>query len=152
MDELKTYLTSGRERAGLSQEAVAGRTRIPLRYIQALEEGRIRDLPGQVYARGFLRSYCRTVGLDEVEALRLLNESCRGEPRDEKPRYVSPADLLVGSQRHTSGQFAYVVIAIVFLIGILVALLTVGTGTDTGNLSRIKSDRGADWTEQLPSQ
>ena len=53
-----------RESLGLSPEQVYGQIRIPIRYLQALEEERFDVFPAPQYARGFLRSYASFLGLD----------------------------------------------------------------------------------------
>ena len=53
---------------------VAADTHISLRHFQSLEEGRYRDLPGGMYNRAFLRSYCVYLGLDSNEYLKRFEE------------------------------------------------------------------------------
>ncbi len=53
-----------RESLGLSLEQVHGQIRIPIRYLQALEEERFDVFPAPQYARGFCRSYASFLGLD----------------------------------------------------------------------------------------
>jgi cytoskeleton protein RodZ len=55
-------------------EQVAADTHISMRHFQSLEEGRYRDLPGGMYDRAFLRSYCVYLGLDPDEYLRRYEE------------------------------------------------------------------------------
>lgn len=57
-------LRNAREAKGLSLRAVADLTRIRAIYLQALEDERFEQLPGTVYARGFLRMYADALGLD----------------------------------------------------------------------------------------
>jgi len=57
-------LRNAREAKGLSLRAVADATRIRTIYLQALEEERFDQLPGAVYARGFLRTYADALGFD----------------------------------------------------------------------------------------
>ena len=57
-------LRNAREAKGLSLRAVADLTRIRAVYLQALEDERFDQLPGAVYARGFLRTYADALGLD----------------------------------------------------------------------------------------
>jgi cytoskeleton protein RodZ len=63
-------LRQAREERHLSLEDVARRMHIRLRYLQALEEGRISDLPGLPYAKGYLQAYAQYLGLDRVEIMR----------------------------------------------------------------------------------
>ena len=63
-------LRQARERLGSSLEALADALRIRRPYLHALEDGRIEDLPGTVYAIAFLRSYALALGLDPEEISR----------------------------------------------------------------------------------
>ena len=81
--QLGTYLREGREAAGLTAEMVAQETRIPSFSIEALEQGRFDDLPALVFVKGFVKSYCRAVGLDPRPALEELNG--RQDPRAKNP-------------------------------------------------------------------
>lgn len=63
-------LRIARERTGYTREEVADGLRIRLPYIEALEDGRIADLPGTAYALGFLRTYAEALGLDADEMSR----------------------------------------------------------------------------------
>lgn len=67
-ERLGPWLREEREARQLSLEELAQTTRIPLRSLQLIEEDRFDALPGDVFARGFLASYARALGLrpDEV--------------------------------------------------------------------------------------
>ena len=60
-------LRAGRERLGLSLAEVASRTRVPLRHLEAIEAADFAGLPSVTYAIGFVRSYARAIGADEVK-------------------------------------------------------------------------------------
>ena len=51
-------LRAARLKRGQSIEGIAAQTRIPKRYLIALEEDRLDDFPAAVYLRGFLNGYC----------------------------------------------------------------------------------------------
>lgn len=57
-------LSRERGARGLSLERIAAATRIRRRYLEALEEWRLDDLPGDAYARGYLRAYAEHLDLD----------------------------------------------------------------------------------------
>lgn len=57
-------LREARLRRGLSQEQVTAETNISPRYVQALEEDDYSALPGQAFARGYLRRYAQLVQVD----------------------------------------------------------------------------------------
>lgn len=49
-------------------------TRIQVKYLEALESGDHRDLPAEVYVRGFLRSYARYLGLEDDAFIKLYDK------------------------------------------------------------------------------
>ena len=63
-----TWLRRQREARQISLREIAERTKISLRYLEAMEEDRFETLPAPIFAKGFLREYARYVGLspDEV--------------------------------------------------------------------------------------
>lgn len=63
-------LCAARQSLGWSLPDVAGILRIRLPFLQAIEDGRLSDLPGHAYAVGFIRSYATLLGLDPSEVLR----------------------------------------------------------------------------------
>lgn len=62
--ELGLELRRHREQLGIDLDELQVRTKIRKRYLSALEEGDWSILPGDVYARGFVRSYADAVGAD----------------------------------------------------------------------------------------
>lgn len=63
-------LRAARERLGWTLEEIAGSLRIRQIYLLAIEEGRVRDLPGTAYAVGFVRTYAGALGFDADELAR----------------------------------------------------------------------------------
>jgi len=77
-------LRAARLRLGLALPDVVAKLRIRLRFLQAIEEGRVADLPGQVYAVGFVRSYAALLGLDAADAARRFRaEAHEGDRKTE---------------------------------------------------------------------
>ncbi len=62
-------LRKARTDRGKSIEEASRETRIRAEYLQALERERFDVLPGDVYVRGFLRSYSSYLGLDPEKVL-----------------------------------------------------------------------------------
>jgi cytoskeleton protein RodZ len=58
-----------REKREISLESIAEGTKVPEKHLVALEEENFEQLPGGVFSRGIVRSYCRYVGLNEDEWL-----------------------------------------------------------------------------------
>ena len=63
MESIGSFLRAERERKAMSREELAQTTRIPLRSLQLLEDDRLDDLPGDVFLRGFVKTYAKAVGL-----------------------------------------------------------------------------------------
>lgn len=71
-------LRAAREDLGFSLDDMARDLRIRRSFLQALEEGRFKDLPGVTYATGFLRTYAEHLGLDPETAVRQFKEEASG--------------------------------------------------------------------------
>ena len=84
-------LRAARNRLGWALPDVAATLRIRLPYLQAIEDGRIADLPGNTYAVGFLRTYASTLGLDADEAARRFRAEAQEVNR--KPELEFPAPV-----------------------------------------------------------
>ncbi|MBI4510041.1 MAG: helix-turn-helix domain-containing protein [Deltaproteobacteria bacterium] len=76
-------LRQEREARSLSLTELARITKIPERSLKRLEDGAFDMLPGDVFVRGFLRSYARCVGLDPEE---LVRKFCELVSRRDKPK------------------------------------------------------------------
>ena len=141
-------MTERREALGLSLSEVEHHIKVRAANLQALEEGRIADLPSTVQARGLLSNYAAFLGLN-VDAVLLtfaeglqLNRTERlptptttgrksgrrpATPRKGIQRFLTP-DLLIGSG----------IILMLFFFAIWTA-------------SRINSERTAQLEETAPS-
>ena len=62
-------LRAAREASGRTLEQLAADTRISLRHLGLIEQGKFAELPARTYAIGFSRTYARAVGLDEAAVL-----------------------------------------------------------------------------------
>ena len=77
-------LRAARHRLGWELPEVAAGLRIRLPYLEALEDGRIVDLPGNAYALGFLRTYATALGLDPLRTVAAVQGRGRaGHPEDQ---------------------------------------------------------------------
>ena len=66
-------LAAAREDAGLSVGEMAGRLRLHVNQVRALESGDLTHLPETAYVRGFVRSYARALNLDPAPLIDDLN-------------------------------------------------------------------------------
>lgn len=70
IETVGTTLRRHRETKRMGLAEVSRVTRIPLGTLEAIEQDHFDDLPGEVFVKGFLKSYAQTVGLvpDDVVA------------------------------------------------------------------------------------
>jgi len=69
-DGIAKILREAREKKGEKIARVANCLRIRATYLQAIEDGRYRELPGDAYAIGFVRAYATYLGMDGAEIVR----------------------------------------------------------------------------------
>ncbi len=58
-----------REAANVSEKEMQERTKVSIAYIHALESNGFERLPQAVFVKGFLRSYLKYLGLNDIDAL-----------------------------------------------------------------------------------
>ncbi|MDT0122339.1 helix-turn-helix domain-containing protein [Paenibacillus sp. RRE4] len=69
MSELGQQLREARLQKGMSLDDVQEMTKIRKRYLEAIEAGDYKVLPGSFYVRAFIKTYAETVGLNADELL-----------------------------------------------------------------------------------
>jgi cytoskeletal protein RodZ len=86
-------MRAAREAKGLSLEQVAAETRIPQRHLMAIEAGDFAKLPARTYAVGFSRTYAKTLGLDQDEAVAEVRAEFDTQGDDDyRPASFEPGD------------------------------------------------------------
>ena len=66
LKELGRIVTERRENAGMTLEAVFDKTRIRPEYLRGIEEGDYTDFPEPVYVKGFIRTYLKVIGAEDL--------------------------------------------------------------------------------------
>lgn len=141
MFEIGPALRTARLRQRLDIESCGASTKIRTRYLQALEEDHFELLPERPYARAFLGTYARTLGLDPTPFLDEFDDRFPddtgpepppgvGEPdRDESPAWVRPGVRMQASRPPRRVRFgAWTVWTAASVVG--VALLVLAAGLD----------------------
>ena len=95
MATLGQELKRERELRAMSLNDIAGQTRIGLRYLQALEDDRLDQLPGAFFIKSVLRAYSKCIGVDENRFVNKYHEEVLLQQEDfkETERRRSNADL-----------------------------------------------------------
>lgn len=87
MSELGQQLKEARLQKGLSLDDVQEMTKIRKRYLEAIESGDYKVLPGSFYVRAFIKTYAETVGLNPDE---LLEGHKKDVPETEQEATMEP--------------------------------------------------------------
>lgn len=115
-------LRLAREERGIPLREISDETRISIRYLEAIESGDFKRLPGGIFNRSFVRAYARCIGYDEKKAVEAYTRSMQdaGDGGDEviTTPYQSKVYTDVPATR---SPVLTVVLAIIIL-----ALLTLG--------------------------
>ncbi len=112
------WLRRQREMRGVELRDIAERTKISLRYLEAMEEDRFDILPAPIFAKGFLREYARHVGLSPDEVVNHFLAAHEPQAGEAEPMPVREGSARVRSWT----QVLLLALAAVVLLGI-VALL-----------------------------
>jgi cytoskeletal protein RodZ len=86
LTELGNRLKQAREEKGMSLEDLQTATKIQKRYLIGIEEGNYAIMPGQFYARAFIRQYCEAVGLVPEEIFEEYKNDIPANEADEIPQ------------------------------------------------------------------
>ena len=149
-------LRDARVRSGRSIEGCAVELRSRVTHIEAMERGDLDVFGADIYARGFLRSYARLLGLEEDEILELHGK----DPAFDAPRVpTTPVRLRRGAPGWLVGSLFVVALA-VGLVAVLVlggqrapeAISAVDPGIDTSSNGVAAPDQVPDPVPPPPAQ
>lgn len=120
-----SLLRQAREARGLSLGQVSAHLKLTVRQIEAIECGDLTVLPGQTFARGFVRNYARFLGLDP--ALFLSEQA----PEHAVLNEISEQVIGVGlGQMPAQGGRRFSALPALFLVALL--LIVLGSGWHYG--------------------
>jgi cytoskeletal protein RodZ len=119
-----------REQRKMSVEEVSRATRVPIASVERIETDRFDELPGEVFVRGFLKSYARALNVPADDVLARYTASRR-------VAWVTPLPISAPS-KPARGRRVGVVVAL-FLLLILFTLA----------LSIVLKPRGDDMPQEL---
>jgi len=123
-------LREAREGQGRSLEDAAAKLRARVWQLEALEDERFGDFGGDIYARGFLRSYAAELGLDPAPLLTTYRREVQHD--DASPMNVTTSISVGTPGRQRSAPpawMAWVLVSVVVLAGVaLVGSLDIDGG------------------------
>ena len=123
------WLRRQREMREINLRDIADRTKISLRYLEAMEADRFDLLPAPIFAKGFLREYARYVGLSPDDVVNHYlsvhhPEELPADPKEDtkvrmRPKHVDPGQPPV--RRNWSYGLVLALAGVVLLVLVAVA-------------------------------
>jgi cytoskeletal protein RodZ len=89
-----TLLREERERRQVSLADISQSTKVSVSSLKLLEAGKLGDLPPDVFVRGFIRSYSKTLGIPSSGPLGLFDQALAERRREEE----APLGMLAPSK------------------------------------------------------
>jgi cytoskeletal protein RodZ len=125
MDSVGQYLRKAREARRLSVEEVARATRVPVASVSRMEADQFDELPGEVFVRGFLKSYAQAVGLTADDVLSRYTASRR-------VAWVTPLPLTSPAKPAPGGRFGFAIafVLLLFLFALALSIVLKPRGDD----------------------
>lgn len=116
MESIGRYLRRERELRQVSLEELAQTTRIPLKMLQHIEDDDFEKLPGEIFARGFLKCYARALGVEADEVLAVYGQQNR------RAVVVAPAPIIAIQPPERGRRFGIAIALVILLILFTLAL------------------------------
>lgn len=115
--KLGESLRKERELRGITLEDISTRTKVNVRFLEAIEDDDLSALPAKAFAKGFLRSYARVVGLDEELVLTNFEYCHHAIQSENAPEYKSKYAAQKAPKR---GVFILLLLIILLLTAIII--------------------------------
>jgi cytoskeleton protein RodZ len=115
------WLRAERERQGLGLDAVEAVTRIRAGQLRAIEENRFDALPGETYARAFVRSYAEHLALDPTRAAVMVDHQRTPTQPTDRDGHAPAAYPRVAAARRVRDRWELAAAAVIAAILILSA-------------------------------
>jgi cytoskeleton protein RodZ len=124
-------LREARIERGIELSEVERVTYIRIKFLRAMEEDRWEELPAPAYARGFLSTYARFLGLDEQALLDAYRRTAQGADRAEP---IPPTVLQPGASTRRRSIKPVATLLTGLAAAVLLGLVIVGAlgGSDNG--------------------
>lgn len=86
LDRFAEQLRKARLKKGISLQQIAAKTRIDIKFLEAIDNGNFSFLP-DLYVKAFLRQYAKSVDLDENETIKKYEDALAGKfIEDDEPK------------------------------------------------------------------
>lgn len=87
LDKFADELREQREKSGLTLQQMATKTRIDLKFLEAIDQGNFSFLP-DLYVKAFVKQYSKTIGLDENLIIKKFEAAREGKEYNPNPPVI----------------------------------------------------------------
>jgi len=133
MSDLGALLKEARQKKGYTLNDIQEMTKIRVRYLEAIEAGDYKVLPGSFYARAFIKNYAEAVGLDAEELLQQHQNEVPAlptEPISEQPMMKPRRASARASDRWSKWGFGILLWCFLALIAVIVYVFVLNNPND----------------------
>jgi cytoskeletal protein RodZ len=128
MSSVSEELRRERDLRGISLEEISDETKIGIRFLEAIEAGRLEIIPGEFYRRACLRAYALYIGLDADRVLSTYKYESALHPAT--PQLVQENREGESDSSSKTARWMVLLVAAVVLGGAAVAVWPVGEAAD----------------------
>jgi cytoskeletal protein RodZ len=87
LDKFADELREQREKSGLTLQQMATKTRIDIKFLEAIDQGNFAFLP-DLYVKAFVKQYSKTIGLDENLMIKKFEAALEGKEYNPSPPII----------------------------------------------------------------
>ena len=119
----------------MTLEDVSDQTKIPLASLECIENDRFNELPNAIVVKGFIKSVCQVLQMDEGQVLEGYRASMGEKGKDEIRVYASSTSGEVLKPKNT--RYRFVLALIIFLIFGSLLMLVIFTPSNLRGSDRL---------------
>ncbi|EFM13129.1 transcriptional regulator, XRE family [Paenibacillus curdlanolyticus YK9] len=155
MSDLGDLLKKAREQRELSLDDIQEATKIRKRYLEAIESGDYKVLPGSFYVRAFVKTYAEAVGLDADDVLRLYKHEMpepAPEPVTESVVKQPRRSSQTSSDRWSKFGFTGIMLSFVVVIAVIIWVYAINTNDNTDDTPKADDQTKITDSTDLPKE
>ena len=115
---LGQFLRRAREQRGLTLQQISNETRIPVRHLDALEQGNLAAIPGGLYGRAEVRAYAEMVHVDQNLALARFERALEASVTREAAGETQPTEPPARSRGNALTAIGVIAAAVLFWLAV----------------------------------
>jgi transcriptional regulator with XRE-family HTH domain len=120
LSELGRFLKQAREERKISLEHIQDVTKIRKRYLEAIETGEYHILPGQFYAKAFIKSYCEAIGINSDKVIKQFQQHIPSEDMESsETKYERLRDRRIKTSSQKLGKWISRLLLYAFILLVL---------------------------------